>query len=201
MEIKEIHFVKSAASLQQLPQEGLPEVAFVGRSNVGKSSLLNMLAGRRHLARTSGVPGKTRTFNSYRVNGVMDWQDLPGLGYAKVSKAQRNQWLRMIAEYLTTRHTLRAVVHVIDCRHPSTAVDRDLLLLMRPYAVAYFVALTKADKLSRNGRAASRRQMKETLFECGVHAPVTMCSSKTRLGRAELLACFDALLDGATAPG
>ena len=195
MEIKEICFEGSAASWRQLPQDGLPEIAFVGRSNVGKSSLINMLAGRRNIARISGVPGKTRTLNCYRVNDRIYFQDLPGFGYARVSRSLRNQWLRFIADYLVRRVELRAVVHLIDSRHPPTALDREVLILMRPRAVAYLVALTKADKLSGNGRAASCRRTGQVLFECGVQAPITLCSAKTRMGRQELLQQLGMLIE------
>lgn len=198
MRIKDVRFTISAASGRQLPENGLPEVAFVGRSNVGKSSLLNMLAGRRNLARTSSVPGKTRTINCYKVNNEAYFHDLPGLGYAKVSRTLRKQWLRLIADYLTYRKTLRAVVHLIDSRHPPMPADRDLLVMMRPRAIGYLVALTKVDKLSGNARAASKRRMEETLFECGVNAPIVMSSAKTRRGREELLRHIGACIDDAS---
>ncbi len=162
-------------------------MAFIGRSNVGKSSLLNMLAGRRRLARTSRVPGKTRTVNCYKVNNRVLFLDLPGFGYAKVSKALRAQWSRFVSSYLTQRKELCAVVHLIDCRHPPMALDREVLIKMRSVRVEYLIALTKADKLSGSGRAASRKQVDQVLFECGVRASVTMCSTIKRTGRSELL--------------
>ena len=195
MEIKKIRFVGSAASWQQLPHEGLPEVAFVGRSNVGKSSLINMLAGRRNLARTSSTPGKTRTFNCYEVNGQVYFQDLPGLGYARVSRALRNQWLSLIAGYLEHRTELQVVVQLIDSRHAPMAQDRLLLQAMRQFPVAHLIVLTKADKLSSNQRQKSLQQVNEVLFECGIHAPVTLSSAKTRLGKVEVLAQIGAALE------
>lgn len=194
MQIRRISFEGSAASWRQLPRDGLPEVAFIGRSNVGKSSLINMLAGRRNLARTSKVPGKTRTFNCYRVNEQVYFQDLPGFGYARVSRSLRNQWLRLIADYLAYRNELRAVVHLVDSRHPPMPMDREVLLVMRPRAVAQVVVLTKADKLSGNGRATSLRRMEQVLLECGVSAPVVQCSAKTRMGREALLQLLGTLV-------
>ncbi len=154
-----------------------------------------MLAGRRNLARTSRTPGKTRTFNCYKVNDRVYFQDLPGFGYARVSRSLRNQWLRMIEDYLMHRQELRAVVHLIDSRHPPMPLDREVLAALRPRKVAYLVALTKVDKLSGNGRTVSRRRMDQVLFECGVNAPIALCSAKTRMGRQELLNQIAALVD------
>ena len=199
MDIRAITFAGSAATFEQLPQDERPEIAFVGRSNVGKSSLLNLLAARRNLARTSAVPGKTRTFNTYLVNDAVYFQDLPGLGYAKVSQVMREEWLRQIARYLRQRRPLRAVVHCIDSRHPPAKVDQQVLQLVRPRPVESIVALTKVDKLSKNARQKSLRTMRDVLFECGVMAPIALCSTTARLGRNELLGHIGAALAGSRA--
>ncbi len=197
VEIRDIRFGGSAASWEQLPDVALPEVAFIGRSNVGKSSLINLLARRKNLARTSNVPGKTRTINWYHVNGELLFHDLPGFGYAKVSRSLRNQWLRLVSSYLAHRQELRAVVHLIDSRHAPMPLDREVMLVMRPRPVAYLVALTKADKLSGNGRAKSLKRTRQVLIECGVQVPVTLCSAKTRRGREELLGHLAAVINKA----
>ena len=187
MVIKDIQFIKGATRWEQLPADGLPEVAFVGRSNVGKSSLLNMLAGRTKLARTSGTPGKTQEFNYYKVNGRLYFVDLPGYGYAKIARTQRSRWGRFIGRYLTEREPLRAVFHLIDSRHPPTDLDRDVMALMRGGDVPYIVVLTKTDKLSGNSRPRSRATVERVLAQAALEAPIILSSAKKKQGRAELL--------------
>ena len=187
MVIKDIQFIKGATRWEHLPTDGLPEVAFVGRSNVGKSSLLNMVAGRTKLARTSGTPGKTQEFNYYKVNGRLYFVDLPGYGYAKIARTQRSRWGRLIGRYLTEREPLRAVFHLIDSRHPPTELDRDVMAVMRGGDVPYLIVLTKTDKLSGNGRARSRAALEQVLAQAALEAPVIFSSAKKKQGRAELL--------------
>jgi len=187
MIIKDIQFIKGATRWEHLPEDGLPEVAFVGRSNVGKSSLLNMLAGRVKLARISRTPGKTQEFNYYRVNNRLYFVDLPGYGYAKISRAQRNRWGRFIGRYLTERASLRAVFHLIDSRHAPTTRDEDVMALMRGGPVPYLFVLTKTDKLSGNQRARSRAMFKTVLEKAALEVPVIFTSAKDKRGREELL--------------
>ena len=187
MIIKDIQFIKGATRWEHLPEDGLPEVAFVGRSNVGKSSLLNMLAGRVKLARISRTPGKTQEFNYYRVNNRLYFVDLPGYGYAKISRAQRNQWGRFIGRYLTERASLRAVFHLIDSRHAPTVRDEDVMALMRGGPVPYLFVLTKTDKLSGNQRARSRATIETVLEKAALEVPVIFTSAKDKRGREELL--------------
>ena len=187
MIIKDIQFIKGATRWEHLPEDGLPEVAFVGRSNVGKSSLLNMLAGRVKLARISRTPGKTQEFNYYRVNNRLYFVDLPGYGYAKISRAQRNQWGRFIGRYLTERASLRAVFHLIDSRHAPMARDEDVMALMRGGPVPYLFVLTKTDKLSGNQRARSRATIKAVLEKAALEVPVIFTSAKDKRGREQLL--------------
>jgi GTP-binding protein len=165
----------------------MPEVAFVGRSNVGKSSLLNMLAGRTKLARTSGTPGKTQEFNYYRVNGRLYFVDLPGYGYAKIARAQRNRWSRFIGRYLTERAPLRVVFHLIDSRHPPMERDEDVMAMMRGSAVPYVLVLTKADKLSGNARAQRLAAVEQVLAQAAMEVPVIFTSAKKKQGRKDLL--------------
>ena len=129
MKIKTVEFIRSAPSWAQLPKDRKAEIAFVGRSNVGKSSLLNALIGRKNLARTSSTPGKTQALNYYLVNGPAGFYlvDLPGFGYAKVSKKQRAAWQRLIGEYVTEREELRIICHFMDCRHDPTRLDDELI--------------------------------------------------------------------------
>lgn len=189
--IKDVQFVKGATTWAHLPKDGLPEVVFVGRSNVGKSSLLNMLVGRTKLARTSGTPGKTQQFNYYLVNNRLYFVDLPGYGYAKISRAQRNRWGRFIGRYLTERTALRVVFHLIDSRHPPTELDRDVMAVMRGHPVPYVIVLTKTDKLSGNARARSRLELEQVLEQAAMEVPIILTSAKKKQGRDELLQWID----------
>ena len=187
MHIQEITFVKGSASWSGLPSDGRPEVAFAGRSNVGKSSLLNALAGRRALARTSRTPGKTREFNHYLVNESLYFVDLPGFGYAKVSKRERAHWARLIERYIAERDMLRLIVHLVDSRHEPGALDRSFIEFMRGSDVPYAIALTKCDKLSGNDRVKTEHRMHETLSTYGLEIPVFLTSSQTKRGLPALL--------------
>jgi GTP-binding protein len=145
-------FVAAAASVAQIPAATLPEVAFAGRSNVGKSSLVNALTGRRTLARTSHSPGRTRQVNFFDLAGALMLVDLPGYGYAAASKAQIGNWTRLVDAYLTGRASLRRVLLLIDARHGPKPIDRRVMTMLDRAAVVYQAVLTKADKA---GQAAS----------------------------------------------
>lgn len=194
LEIKEIRFVKGAARWEGLPRDGRPEVAFIGRSNVGKSSLLNMLVVRKNLARTSGTPGKTQQFNYFLVNEQLYFVDLPGYGYAKIARTERERWGRLIGRYLTEREPLRLVFHLVDSRHPPTALDRDIMAVMRGSPVPYIIALTKTDKLSANQRAKSTAEVHKALAALAMEVPVIPTSSTRREGREEMLEWIDSLV-------
>ena len=187
MKIQDVQFVKGATHWEHLPKDGLPEVAFVGRSNVGKSSLLNMLTGRTKLARISGTPGKTQEFNYYLVNKRLYFVDLPGYGYAKVARTQRERWGRFIGQYLTEREPLRVVFHLIDSRHPPTELDQDVMALMRGGPVPYIIVLTKTDKLSGNGRVKSRATVEKMLAKIALEVPIILSSASKKRGRIDLL--------------
>lgn len=140
---------KIAVKPSQYPGEDLPEIAFAGRSNVGKSSFINSMINRRNLARTSGKPGKTRTINFYIINDEFRLVDLPGYGYAKVSKAEKKKWGHIIEEYLNTRKNLREVILIVDIRHRPT--DQDLMMYnwIKTFGYNGIVVATKADKISK----------------------------------------------------
>ena len=186
MKITGATFVKGAASWGGLADDGLPEVAFVGRSNVGKSSLINMLVGRKALARTSNTPGKTQEFNYYLINNAIYFLDLPGLGYAKVSKAQRTKWERLIAKYFEEREPLRLAIHLVDSRHDATKQDQDIMQFMKGGPLPYLIVLSKADKLSRNQQQNNRRKLDALLQKMGLEVPVIMSSAKEKKGRDEI---------------
>ena len=149
MIIRSSEFLCAAVKPSQYPKEGVPEIAFTGRSNVGKSSLINLLLNRRKLAKVSAAPGKTRTINFFSINsGEFRLVDLPGYGYAKVSKAETADWGKMMEDYLGTREGLKVVVQLVDSRHAPTAQDKQMYEYLRYYGLDGIVAATKADKLS-----------------------------------------------------
>jgi GTP-binding protein len=185
MKIKQSDFVISAAGESQFPEDGLPEVALAGRSNVGKSSLINRLLLRKNLARTSSQPGKTQTLNYYRINEVFYFVDFPGYGYAKVSKSQREAWGKLAELYLRDRKQLRLVLQLVDLRHPPSAEDRRMFDWLSHYGIPMCVVATKADKISRNQLPKHAKIVRQTLGMPG-HVPLLIFSSETGQGRDEL---------------
>jgi len=156
-------FVGSAASPEQFPRDGLPEVAFLGRSNVGKSSLLNALAGAKNLARVSATPGRTQLVNFFRVGSEMYFADLPGYGYARVPEKVRLGWERLVRSYLERRQPLALGVFLVDARHDPMEGDETLRAYLDDVGVPYVVAATKADKLSRSETARRRVALEQGL--------------------------------------
>jgi GTP-binding protein len=171
-------FVISAVSERDFPQEGIPEIVFAGRSNVGKSSLINRLAGQDKLARTSSTPGKTQSINFYRLNRSFFFVDLPGYGYAKAGKAAVEQWKRLIERYFRTRSSIALVIQLIDSRMPPTDSDLQLAEWLEQMDVPRLLVATKADKLSHNQQ---REQLKIFLNSVGGQS-VVMSSAKTGAG-------------------
>ncbi|WNQ12935.1 ribosome biogenesis GTP-binding protein YihA/YsxC [Paenibacillus aurantius] len=149
MKINQAEFVISAVGPGQYPTDALPEIALAGRSNVGKSSLINRLIQRKNLARTSSQPGKTQTLNYYRINSDLYFVDLPGYGYAKVSKTQRAVWGKFIEEYITKREPLKLILHIIDLRHPPTKDDMAMYDWLKHHDIPVCVVATKADKIPK----------------------------------------------------
>lgn len=163
MRVHTTEFLVSAGRSDQFPRGAWPEVAFAGRSNVGKSSMINQLLGRRQLAHVSATPGRTRTINFYRVNNAFLFVDLPGYGYAKVARAVKDAWWSLVETYLTQRPQLRGVIHILDARHPPTPLDRELEAYLAAVGVPSLVVLTKADKVGRGGRGAVQLAAAESL--------------------------------------
>jgi GTP-binding protein len=195
MKITSAEFIKSAVKPDQYPKTGLPEIAFAWRSNVGKSSLINALLGRKKLAQTSATPGKTRLVNFFSVNGKLCFVDLPGYGFAKVSRAEQEKWGPMIETYLGERVNLRLVVSILDIRHDPTQQDRDLIEWLRHYGRPHVIVLTKADKLSR-GEALKRRRQIALLLELGADEPLILFSAQTGDGKTELWKVIGNVLRG-----
>ena len=150
MNINNVSLEAVCGRVDQFPDETLPEIAFAGRSNVGKSSLLNMLTGRKSLAKISSKPGKTRTINFYNVDNTFRIVDLPGYGFAKAAKSEIEKWARLIETYIEKRQNLIAVTSLIDIRHDPTDLDRQLCLYLREMDLLKTVVLTKADKIPKS---------------------------------------------------
>lgn len=153
MDVKNAEFIKSAVKPKDFPPSELPEVAFVGRSNVGKSSLINVLANRKALVRTSSTPGRTQLINFFDINGILTLVDLPGYGYAKAPPDVRKQWGPMIETYLAKRENLKAVVLILDIRRIPSDGDLEMLRWLEMYNIPPVIVLTKCDKLSKVERA------------------------------------------------
>jgi GTP-binding protein len=163
MRITTAEFITSAITPTQYPAAVGPEIAFVGRSNVGKSSLLNTLVNRRGLAKISGTPGKTRTINFFRINGTLGFVDLPGYGFAQVSRAERAAWGPMVEQFFRVRRELRGVVHLVDVRHRPTAEDQRMRVWLLQWDRPLLVVATKVDKIGRPQRPRHLKQSAEGL--------------------------------------
>ena len=153
----------SATNKSHYPQDDIPEIAMAGRSNVGKSSFINGILNRKNLARTSSKPGKTQLLNFFDIDGQLRFVDVPGYGYAKVSKKEREKWGKMIEEYLTTRENLKAVVSLVDIRHEPSEDDLMMYEFLKHYNIPTLVIATKADKIPRGKWQQHEKVAKETL--------------------------------------
>jgi len=191
MRIKKAEFRGCYTDLESLPALGLPEIALAGRSNVGKSSLINCIANRKKLALTSSTPGKTRTINHYLFDDTWVLVDLPGYGYAKVSQAERKRWGLLIEKYLRERRELKGVVQVVDIRHEPSETDKMMNEWLRHHGISYLIVATKADKISRGKR---KQQLNLIQKELGLPRPPLCFSAVTGEGKEELLAGIQELL-------
>lgn len=194
MIIKKAELVATAVKKSQYPDDNKKEIAFAGRSNVGKSSLLNLLVNRKNLARVSGSPGKTRTINFYEINEEFRIVDLPGYGYAKVSRSVTENWGDMIEAYLAGRQGLVKVIQLVDIRHEPSAQDVQMYEWLKHYGFDGIVAATKSDKISRNETAKSVGVIRKTLG-LSPEDKVIPVSSLKRTGYDELMTELDRLLE------
>ncbi len=184
MDFSQIHFLLSVHKLAQLPPPGLPEIAFAGRSNVGKSSLINCLINRKGMVKVSGRPGKTQGLNYFVVPEQCNLVDLPGYGFARVAKSMQDNWQELITAYLESRKTLCCVVVIVDLRHEAKDGDSQLLTWLRQKETPFLVVYTKADKLSGNQRQSNARTLDAGLGL--LPAQRLLFSAKTGQGRDEL---------------
>lgn len=188
MEIKSAEFVVSNSDYRRCPEGAAPEYAFIGRSNVGKSSLINMLTGRKGLAKTSSTPGKTMLINHFIINGSWYIVDLPGYGYARRGKDSREELSHMIRSYIMGREQMVCLFVLVDSRHKPQQIDLDFMQWLGENEVPFAIVFTKLDKMGRNAGLtaveAYKRQLAETWAEL---PPVFLTSSEDRRGRDELL--------------
>jgi len=191
MDIHDSTFIKSSTSLSQCPEPSLPEYAFIGRSNVGKSSLINMLTDRNNLAKISSNPGKTQHINHYLINKLKNpWYlvDLPGYGFAKAPQSERKKWMGFIRQYLTQRDNLMCVFLLVDSRHEAQKIDLEFMAWLGEVGIPFVMVFTKQDKLSKPAfekiRASFVQKMSEVWEEL---PPMYFTSSEKKLGRDEVL--------------
>lgn len=194
MKIHSVAFVTSAGRASECPEDARAEIAVSGRSNVGKSSLLSSLLGRKDLAKVSATPGKTQRLNYFLVNDRFHVVDLPGYGYAKAPESARNQWRRMMQEYLRTRRQLRAVIQLVDSRHVPSREDREMVQWLLGETLPFCLVMTKTDKLRQSERQPARRAIVGALDMPGAQ-PLVPYSSHTGEGRAALLAWIGETLE------
>ena len=187
MKFQDAVFEAAFGTLRQIPPSDLPEVVFAGRSNVGKSSMLNRLFGRKNLARVSSVPGKTITINFYRCGDVRV-VDLPGYGYAKVAKGEKRRWAEMMEGYFAQGRQIRLVVQLVDMRHKPTEDDYTMMRYLRDTGVPFIVAATKCDKLNKTEFAARSEGLREELAEFGPDLFILPFSAEKGTGANELKA-------------
>ncbi|MBK1440296.1 YihA family ribosome biogenesis GTP-binding protein [Parapedobacter sp. ISTM3] len=192
MVIKTATFVSSNTRIDKLPAPEMPEYAFIGRSNVGKSSLINALTGRRHLAKTSQTPGKTQVINHFLINDAWYLVDLPGYGFAKTSKSNRVAWEKFIRRYLLQRESLQCVFVLIDSRHDPQRIDLDFCYWLGENGIPFMLVFTKADKQTRTKSDANIDKFRKALLQWFEEVPQHfLTSAETRMGCEPLLDTID----------
>jgi GTP-binding protein len=196
MDVKFAEFIISNTDVTKCPKPDKPEVAFIGRSNVGKSSLINMLSLKKDLAKISSTPGKTQLINHFLINKDMYWVDLPGYGFAKVSQSKRADWTKMIWNYVETRSNLLTLFILIDSRHAPQQKDIEFVNKLGEKGVPFSIIFTKADKESQKDVSANVNQFKRALLSYWDELPnIFVTSSVKRLGRKQILDFIENLRD------
>ena len=196
MTITSAEYIVSSARVEQCPEGQMPEFAFIGRSNVGKSSLINMLTGRSGLAKTSATPGKTILINHFLINGQWHIVDLPGYGYAKRGQQQREELRRMITGYILRREQMMNLFLLIDARHEPQRIDLEFITWLGENGIPFSIVFTKADKLSKSKLAANVRTYLSRLSEEWEELPPHfVTSSETKQGKEELLGYIEEIIN------
>ena len=194
IKITQAVFVKSSADVVGCPQSTMPEYAFIGRSNVGKSSLINMISGRSDLAKVSSTPGKTQLINHFCINNEWHLVDLPGYGYAKLPKPEKVKLQKMIDGYIIKRQQLTNLFLLIDCRHEPQKIDLEFIEFLGANGIPFTIIFTKTDKLSERQLATNIENYKQTLLETWEELPpIILTSSLRKAGRDEILDYIDSI--------
>lgn len=194
MEIKNSEFIKSSTRFEECPKDGLKQFAFIGRSNVGKSSLINMLVNKKDFAKTSSRPGKTMLINHFKINNKLYFVDLPGYGFAKISKTEKDKFAGMISDYLLNAEKLECLFILLDLRLEMQAIDLDFLLWVAEKEIPIAIVFTKTDKLTKNGMINAFKQYEQKLLTLYEFLPdMFITSSLSKAGRKELLKYIDQL--------
>ncbi|HBJ8547743.1 TPA: YihA family ribosome biogenesis GTP-binding protein [Listeria monocytogenes] len=184
MDVNNVELIISAVRPEQYPETDLPEYALAGRSNVGKSSFINTMIRRKSMARISQKPGKTQALNFYKIEEALFFVDVPGYGFAKVSKTEREKWGVMIETYITSREQLRGVIQIVDLRHKPTEDDRMMYEFLKYYDIPVIVVATKADKIPRSKWQKNAKIVRETL-DFDPDDKFVLFSSETKMGKDE----------------
>ncbi len=193
MQINKAEFIKSIANYSEAKIENIPQIALVGRSNVGKSSLINYLTGRTKLAKVSSAPGKTRLINLFKINEKFYLVDLPGYGYAKVSKSEQERWAGMMEEYLNTSDNLKHIFLLMDIRREPNEFDQQMSLWIQSAAIPCTIIATKCDKIAKSKRKPIAQKLSDKLGMT-FRTPTIMFSTLKKFGKNELLSRFDEIL-------
>jgi len=188
-----ISFIKSVYSVKKVPHKVLPEVILCGRSNVGKSSFINSLFNRKSLAKISSSPGKTRSINFYDIDETFYIVDLPGYGYAKTSKSEREKWGKLVSEYILKGNNIALALHFIDSRHKPTQLDVMLNEMLKNNSIPYFFLLTKTDKLKQSEFSQSAKMLSEVFSEAQLNENIVLYSSTKARGQKEIKKIFGSM--------
>jgi GTP-binding protein len=199
MQITSARYLISAERVDQSPDHSIPEICFIGRSNVGKSSLINSLTNHPRLAKTSGTPGKTRLLNFFIINdGAWCLVDLPGYGYAKVSQEQREKWDKTMMKYMVERKNLALIVMLVDSRHDPLEKDLDMVFWLAENQLPFILVMTKADKLSKSAQKQSQNKFKKALDDMNVETDIMLTSASTKDGMDALRDVISGFLTDST---
>ncbi len=191
MKITSARFIASLTDIKQLPTDGLPEIALVGRSNVGKSSLINKLCGKKNLAFISSTPGKTQALNYFLINESFYIVDLPGYGYARVPEHVKAGWSKLIENYLSNREQIKLVLHIVDARHEPTELDKMMAGWLDYFKIPYIIVITKIDKIARSKVARQVEMIKNAFGKLRYCQDFVTFSAITGVGKNELLSIIE----------